>query len=140
MNKNYRMEEHQEDKGHKRQQSNAIGIHQQQAQVLQPQFQPTVVHNSNATVNFKVLARNGGISNVPTGSTSTTPTNSVMPQSNSSNFTTVNKEVSRVREKRATDEKPMSAVHQQMNFTVNVSNTVTQNRKTDIKLSEKSDF
>jgi len=140
MNKNFRMEEIQEDKGHKRQQSTTISIHQQQVQLVQPQMQTITVQSNNTTVNFKGLARyNNGAPNAPVGSTSTTPTNPTIQHSNSNNLNTVNKELSRVREKRPTDEKPVTAVHQQMNFT-NVTSTMVQNRKTELKLSEKSEF
>ena len=110
--------------------------------MLQPQIQPMTVQANNSTINFKGLARyNGGVPMTSMGSTSTTPTNSTLPQSNSSNLTTVNKEVSRVREKRLTDEKPMTAVHQQqVNYTVNVSSTAVQSRKTELKIPDKTEF
>lgn len=139
MNKNYRMEEIPEDKNHKRQQSNNMVLHTQQMQ----SGQPLAVQNSNATITFKGLAKYTTVSsNGPTiGSTSTTPTNSGLPQSNSSNLSTVNKEASRVRERRVPEErrvmeerripeeKPLSGVHQQITYAMNGGSTIVQSRK-----------
>lgn len=94
--KSYRMEEIAEDKGvHKRQQSNVVSLHQQHqqpGQANQPQLQQIGGQSNNTAINFKGLARyNTGAPVTSLGSTSTTPTNSTLPQSNSSNLTTVNK-------------------------------------------------
>lgn len=136
MNKNYRIEEPPEDKSHRRQQSTTVSLHQHFVQPVQQPLQPPAMPFNNPVVNFKGLARNNA--GQPTiGTTSTTPTNVTLPQSNSSNLATVNKEFSRVREKKL-DEKPLTAVHLQ---STNVTHTssVAPTRKTEIRIPEKVD-